>query len=107
LEANKTKRLTGRCETILNHMGNEKTGNGNYRARITIRGFLQEYGVNYFSHSTAASVANESTIKIVVTFLVVTTWKAQVIDVKGAFLKGHFTDDENLYLHISQGFEIF
>jgi hypothetical protein len=39
--------------------------------------------------------------------LVLSTWKAQVIDVKEALLKGHFTDGENLYLDIPQGFEIF
>jgi hypothetical protein len=88
-------------------MGNEKKANGKYRARIIARGFLQEDGVHYFSHSTAAPVANELTIKIVLTFLVLTTWKAQVIDVKGAFLKGRFTNGENLYLDIPQGFEKF
>jgi hypothetical protein len=85
----------------------KKKANGKYRARITARGFLQEDGVHYFSHSTAAPVANELTIKIVLTFLVLTTWKAQVIDVKGAFLKRRFTDDENLYLDIPQDFENF
>jgi hypothetical protein len=30
-----------------------------------------------------------------------------VIEVKEAFLKGHHTDGENLYLHITQGFVIF
>jgi hypothetical protein len=39
--------------------------------------------------------------------LVLTTWKAQLIDVKEAYLKGCFTDSENLYLDIPQGFEKF
>jgi hypothetical protein len=82
----------------------KKMANGKYRARITAREFLQEDGVYYFSHSNAAPVANELTIKIVITFLVLTTWKTQVIAVKGAFLKGCFRDGENLYLDIPQGF---
>jgi hypothetical protein len=83
----------------------KKKANGKYRARITTRGFLQEDCVHYFSHSTASPVANELKIKVVLTFLVLTTWKAQVIGVKGAFLKGQFTDGENLYLDIPEGFE--
>jgi hypothetical protein len=46
----------------------KKKANGKYRARITARGFLQEDGVHYFSHSTAAPGANELTIKIALTF---------------------------------------
>jgi hypothetical protein len=42
----------------------KKMANGKYRAWITARGFLQEDGVHYFSHSTAAPVANELTVKI-------------------------------------------
>jgi hypothetical protein len=67
----------------------KKKANGKYRARITARGFLQEDSVHYFSHSTASPVANELTIEIVLTFFALTTWKAWVIDVKGAFLKAH------------------
>jgi hypothetical protein len=44
----------------------KKNANGKYRARITTRGFLQEDGVNYFSQ-------NESTIKILLNFLILTT----------------------------------
>jgi hypothetical protein len=41
----------------------KKKANGKYSARITVRGFLQEDGVHYFSHSTAAPISYESTIK--------------------------------------------
>jgi Reverse transcriptase (RNA-dependent DNA polymerase) len=50
-------------------------------------------------------MANELTIKIVLTLLTLADWQAQVIDVKGAFLKGRFTDGEKLYLKIPQGFK--
>jgi hypothetical protein len=73
----------------------KKKTDGKYRASITTRDFLQEDGVHYFSHSNAARVTNELNIKIELTFLVLTFWKTQVIDVKGAFLKGGFTDGEN------------
>jgi hypothetical protein len=63
----------------------KKKANGQYRGRITAQGFLQEDGIHYFSHS---SVANELTKKIVIKILTLANWKAQVIDVKGEFLKG-------------------
>ena len=47
----------------------KKKANGQFRARITARGFLQEDGIHYFSHSTSAPVANELTIKTVLTLL--------------------------------------
>jgi hypothetical protein len=83
----------------------KKKANEQYKARITAQRFLQEDGIHYFSHSTSAPVANELTIKIVLSLLTLANWKAQVIDVKGAFLKGRFSDEEELYLRIPQGFE--
>jgi hypothetical protein len=83
----------------------KKKANGQYRARITARGFLQQDGIHYFSHSTSAPVANELTIKTALTLFTIAGWEAQVIDVKGEFLKGKFKDGEKLYLKIPQGFE--
>jgi hypothetical protein len=42
---------------------------GKYRVRLSARGFLQEVGMYYFIHSTAAPVANDLQ-KILPTFLV-------------------------------------
>lgn len=88
-------------------MGNEKEGKRKFRARITARGFLQQNGIHYSSHSTSAPVANETTIKIALTLLASTDWTSQVIDVKGTFLKGRFEGGEKLYLKIPEGFEEF
>jgi Reverse transcriptase (RNA-dependent DNA polymerase) len=74
----------------------KKKADGQFRARITARGFLQEDGVHYDSDSTAALVTNETTIKIILTLMTMADWNVQVIDVKGDFLKGQFTDDESL-----------
>jgi Reverse transcriptase (RNA-dependent DNA polymerase) len=83
----------------------KKKANGQFRARITARGFLQEDGVHYDSDSTAAPVTNETTIKIILTLMTMADWNAQLIDVKGAFLKGQFVEDESLYLRVPEGFE--
>ena len=84
----KIENLPSNAKLLSTTWAMKKKANGQYRARITARGFLQEDGIHYFSHSTAAPVANELTIKIALTLLTLANWKAQVIDVKGAFLKG-------------------
>jgi hypothetical protein len=88
-------------------MGYEKEGNGDFRARITARGFLKKEGVHFRSDSTAAPITNEATIKIILIMLTVAEWEGHVIDVKGAFLKGRFNNGEEIYLQIPQGFEIY
>jgi hypothetical protein len=62
----------------------KKKANGQYCTKITARGFLHEHGLHYFSHSTTAPVASKLTINIVLT---ITDFQAQVIDIKGAFLR--------------------
>jgi hypothetical protein len=52
------KDLPADAKLLLTTWAMKKKANDKYRARITVRGFLQEDGVYYFSHLTAASVAN-------------------------------------------------
>jgi hypothetical protein len=84
----------------------KKKANGDSRARITAEAFLQEGGVHYRSDATAAPVANETNIKIILIMLTLAEWEGHVIDVKGAFLKGRFNNGEEMYLQIPHGFEI-
>jgi hypothetical protein len=65
----KLKDLPENAKLLTTTWSMKKKANGQYRARITAQGFLQEDGIHYFSHSTAAPVANELTIKIVLTLL--------------------------------------
>jgi Reverse transcriptase (RNA-dependent DNA polymerase) len=85
----------------------KKKVNGDFRARITAQGFLQEEGVHFRGDSTSAPVTNETTIKLVLILLTLADWEGHVIDVKGAFLKSQFNDGEEMYLQIPQGFEIY
>ena len=48
------------AKILSNTWSMKKKANGQYRARITAQGFLQEDGIYYFSHSTAVPVANHS-----------------------------------------------
>jgi hypothetical protein len=93
----KAKSLTINAKILAKTWAMKKKANGQYRSRITARGFLQEYRIHYFSHSMAAPVANELTIKILLTLLTLANWKARVMDVKEAFFKGQFSHGEDLY----------
>jgi hypothetical protein len=42
-------------------------------------------------------------IRIVFVLMIMASWIAHVLDVRGAFLKGDFGDGETLYLHVPQG----
>jgi hypothetical protein len=84
----------------------KKKANGDFRARITAQGFLQEEGVHYRSDSIAVPVTNEITIKITLIMLTLAEWEVHVIYVKGTFLKGRFNSGEEMYLQIPQNFEI-
>jgi len=37
--------------------------------------------------------------------MLLATWSAQIVDVKGAFLHGNLDDDEKIYMEIPEGFE--
>jgi hypothetical protein len=85
----------------------KKKASGKYRARLNARGFEQVDGVHCDKNTKAAPVTNEITIRIVSILLVMSRWYAELIDVKGAFLKGEFADGEEIYMEIPQGFERF
>ena len=60
----------------------------------------------YFADSIAVPVINPVLIRIVLTLLGMNhDWIAEVIDVEGAFLQGRFTNGEELYIKVSEGFE--
>jgi Reverse transcriptase (RNA-dependent DNA polymerase) len=63
----------------------KKKANGQFQARITAQGYLQEVGIHYFSDSTAAPVTNETTINIIFVLLTMSNSTAHVVDVRGAF----------------------
>jgi hypothetical protein len=69
LDTNKNKDIPVNAKLLTTTWAMKKKTNGQYRARITAQGLLQEDGIHYFSHSTASYVANELTINVVFTLL--------------------------------------
>ena len=82
----------------------KKKANGVFRARLTARGYEQVDGLHYDETTKAAPVTNEMTIRIVFTLMMMAGWMSELVDVRGAFLNGRFSDEEVLYMHIPEGF---
>ena len=65
-------------------------------------------GEHYDSNETYAPVATDATIHIVlILWIMILTWIAELVDVRGAFLHGNFEKGRQVYMHVPQGFEKF
>jgi hypothetical protein len=69
------------------------------------RGYKQIAGKHDDATSIAAPVTSDTTIRIVLTLLLMASWYRELIDVKGAFLHGNFEEGETLYMAVPEGFE--
>jgi hypothetical protein len=64
----------------------KKKSNGTLRGRMNARGFKQVEGQHYDGMTISSPVTNSSTIRIVLTLMIMASMLAHVVDVKGAFL---------------------
>jgi hypothetical protein len=85
----------------------KKKSSGILRGRVNVRGFKQIDGQHYNGTSISAPVTNAMTIKLALTWMLMRSGIAHVVDVKGAFLYGEFEDGEKVYIKIPLGFEEF
>jgi len=83
----------------------KKKWNGTKRAGINARGYKQKDGQHYTSHSISAPVTNDVTIRIMLVLMIMGGWIGELVDVKGAFLHGDFTDGEEIYIETPERFE--
>lgn len=83
----------------------KKKSNGKYRARVVARGYEQKPGEHYDPSSISSPVVNEASIFIIFILIALARMHTDVNDVKGAFLKGHFSNGEKIYMKVPQGFE--
>ena len=72
----------------------KKKSTGKRRGRLNAYGFKQKEGKHYKKDSISSPVTNETTIRSVLVIILILKLLAGVLDVKGAFLQGEFTDDE-------------
>ena len=84
----------------------KKKSNGTFRARCNLRGFQQRDGEHYESSSISSPVTNATAVRIALTMLALCVgWIAIIVDVEGAFLQGEYTDGEEIYMEVPQGWE--
>ena len=78
--------------------------NGEFRARLNMRGYEQEDGDHYDSASISSPVTNDVSVRVLLTLMLMSGKTAYIVDVKGAFLHGEFDNGEILYCKIPEGF---
>ena len=83
----------------------KKKSNGTLRARMNTRGYKQLEGEMYKSNSIAAPVTNDITIRVVLTLMLLAFCHGQIVDIKGAFLHGHFENGEIIHMSVPKGFK--
>ena len=72
-----------------------------YKARLVIRGFLQQDGIDY--ETTYAPTASLTTLRLLIALAVYFGWSLWNIDFITAFLNGHV--QENIYMSFPEGLE--
>ena len=85
----------------------KKKASGVYRARLAARGFKQRAGVSFDPRDIMSPVVHEITVRIMLVLMVMALWHAEIIDVKGAFLKASFDPKHKVYMEIPKGFQKF
>ena len=68
-------------------------------------GFKQRAGVSYDPRDIMSPVVHKITVRIMLVLMTMAQWHAEIIDVKGAFLKASFDPQHKVYMEIPKGFE--
>ena len=78
------------CKWIFKHKYNADGLLARHKARWIVRGFSQQYDVDY--DETFSPVVKPATIRIVLSIAASRSWPIHQLDVKNAFLHGHLQD---------------
>lgn len=73
-----------------------------YKARLVVKGYVQEYGVDF--DEVFAPVARLETIRLLVSIAATSGWEVHHLDVRTAFLHGELK--ETVYVTQPEGFEV-
>jgi Reverse transcriptase (RNA-dependent DNA polymerase) len=74
--------------------------------RRAVKPYDQVDGEHCDEDTIAASVVNDTTIRIVFILMIMADWASHLMDVKGAFLHGELNPGEEIYMEIPEGFEV-
>ena len=76
--------------------------------RLNAWGYEQLEGQHYYADSIFAPVNNPNTIQILLMPMCMNPkWKAEIVDVEGAFLQGKFKNGEEMYIDVPDRMEKF
>ncbi|GJU78698.1 retrovirus-related pol polyprotein from transposon RE1 [Tanacetum coccineum] len=71
-----------------------------FKARLVAKGFIQFSGLDY--SATFSPIVKASTVRIILSLVMLNKWPLQQLDVKNAFLNGHLSDI--VYMEQPRGF---
>ena len=74
-----------------------------YKAHLVVRGFTQQYGVDY--DETYAPVARLASLRLILAIAARQDWDIDVFDFHSAFLNGKLDDDEIIFMELPPGFD--
>jgi len=83
----------------------KKNTNGNFRARVNARGFMQVAGEHYMVDSISSPVTNKATIRLVLVLLIIFRCTNELVDMKGSSHCGNFQEEKLIYMKVPKGFE--
>ena len=83
----------------------KKKADGTYKARCNAQGFTQIHGQNHFNDNIASPTVSDVSVKLITGFMGVYSYTAHVVDAKGVFLLANFSDGEEVYMNMPQGWE--
>jgi len=91
------------CKWVLKIKKNAAGKINKYKARLVVRGFMQQYGVDY--DETYALVARLASLQLILAIAARHDWDINVFDFHSAFLNGKLDDDEVIYMELPPSFE--
>ena len=80
---------------------NESVEVNKYKARLVVRGYTQEHGIDYAE--VYAPVTRMDTVRMIIAFATQKDWKLYQLDVKLAFLFGELKED--IFIEQAKGYE--
>ena len=95
--------LPARHKLLSSTWSMKKKANGQFRARLTMRGYEQIPDLHYRPEWVSAPVTNAVTIRIMMVLSLMMGGYAHIVDVCSAVLLGLFDNNEELYASVPKG----